>query len=170
MMAAPLRFMPLLGRLLLCRVHRSHVRPLCVRRHRVDPAAEDPTADMGAGPPHPWRATVGPPSLLSDCGTPPSLAGDCGDPPSLAGDCGTSPSLKSDYANLLKQFPAPKNLLHSAISRALRTSQLRDKMSYIHSGGGSHNVSTQLLQRLLSLQGTPSLEVSPCKEKSVTTF
>ncbi|KAM4028278.1 ATP-dependent RNA helicase DHX30 [Anomaloglossus baeobatrachus] len=41
--------------------------------------------------------------------------------------------------NLLKQFPAPKNLLHCAISQALRTSHIRDKMTYIHSGSGSNN-------------------------------
>ncbi|XP_073533113.1 ATP-dependent RNA helicase DHX30 [Phyllobates terribilis] len=95
MMAAPSGVTPLLGRLLLCRLYRSHVRPLCAGRHRVNPAAEDHTAEP-------------------------------------AGDMGAD-------TNLLKQFPAPKNLLHCAISRALRTSQLRDKMSYTHSGGGRHN-------------------------------
>ncbi|XP_075683949.1 ATP-dependent RNA helicase DHX30 isoform X2 [Rhinoderma darwinii] len=41
--------------------------------------------------------------------------------------------------NLLKQFPSPKNLLYCVISQALRTSQIKDQLSYTHSGSGGKN-------------------------------
>ncbi|KAM9308104.1 ATP-dependent RNA helicase DHX30 [Gastrophryne carolinensis] len=38
-----------------------------------------------------------------------------------------------DSRDLLRQFPEPKNLLHSVISKALRTSHIQDKLKYFHS-------------------------------------
>ncbi|XP_056374785.1 ATP-dependent RNA helicase DHX30 isoform X2 [Hyla sarda] len=57
--------------------------------------------------------------------------------------------------NLLKRFPSPKNLLHSAICRALQTSDIRDQVSYIHSGSGRKNKVTLRLQwpKLIEVEG-----------------
>ncbi|XP_044151622.1 ATP-dependent RNA helicase DHX30 isoform X2 [Bufo gargarizans] len=68
------------------------------------------------------------------------------------------PAAAGDMApdtNLLKQFPSPKNLLHCVISQGLRTSQVRDKLTYTHSGSGSKNRVTLRLKwpKLIEVEG-----------------
>ncbi|KAM3929120.1 ATP-dependent RNA helicase DHX30 [Leptodactylus fuscus] len=57
--------------------------------------------------------------------------------------------------DLLRQFPAPKNLLHSVLSQNLRTSHIQDKLSYIHSNSGRHKAITLRLKwpQLIQVEG-----------------
>ncbi|KAG9472018.1 hypothetical protein GDO78_021599 [Eleutherodactylus coqui] len=57
--------------------------------------------------------------------------------------------------NLLKQFPAPKNLLHCILSQSLRRSHIKDLLTYIHSGSGSkHRVTLRLKwPKLIEVEG-----------------
>ncbi|XP_075070304.1 ATP-dependent RNA helicase DHX30 isoform X2 [Mixophyes fleayi] len=39
-----------------------------------------------------------------------------------------------DSKDLLRQFPEPKSLLHSVLCQALRTSHIKDRLTYVHTG------------------------------------
>ncbi|XP_063780645.1 ATP-dependent RNA helicase DHX30 [Pseudophryne corroboree] len=44
-----------------------------------------------------------------------------------------------DSRDLLRQFPEPKSILHNVLCQALRTSQVKDKLTYIHSSSDHSN-------------------------------
>ncbi|KAG8443444.1 hypothetical protein GDO86_012012 [Hymenochirus boettgeri] len=68
----------------------------------------------------PWQ-------IVRSCSTGGSLAEPC------RGRESENNNMGKDSRDLLKEFPEAKNLLHSVISRALRTSHTKDKVVYIHS-------------------------------------
>ncbi|XP_069815352.1 ATP-dependent RNA helicase DHX30 isoform X2 [Dendropsophus ebraccatus] len=72
--------------------------------------------------------------------------------------------------NLLKQFPTPKNLLHMAVCQALRTSQIRDKLTYIHSGSGKQNKVTLRLKwpRLIEVEGHGPKKIDAERQAAAT--
>ncbi|KAM4705218.1 ATP-dependent RNA helicase DHX30 [Rhinophrynus dorsalis] len=47
--------------------------------------------------------------------------------------------MRRDSKDLLKEFPQPKNLLSSVICRALKTSHIKDKLTYIHTNSAKEN-------------------------------
>lgn len=68
----------------------------------------------------------------------------------------TEGDMRKDSRDLLKQFPKPKELLHNALSHALRNADIKDKITYINTG------SNQDFRSILRIKWPKPIEVEGC--------